>query len=78
MLLVHKFVLIVRELYVSVIGFLYNPIYCILFILKHSEKEAIGFVRLSEGCVRGKKRLRTFGFWQVFMEKNTKIISLQH
>ena len=38
MLLVHKFVLIVRELCVSVIGFLYNPIYFILFILKHSEK----------------------------------------
>ena len=28
--------------------------------------------------MRGKKRLRTFGFWQVFMEKNRKITSLQH
>lgn len=49
MFLVHKFVFMFRELYFNMIGFFCNPMYFTLFILKHSGKEAVGFVRLPKG-----------------------------
>lgn len=44
----------------NIIGFLYNPIYFILCISTYySEKESIGFIKLTKESIIHKKKLRT-------------------
>lgn len=69
MLLVHRFVLIFRGLYFNR-GFLWNPIYFILFILKHSKKTAGGFIGLPEENIRRKEKVKELWLLPGLYEKD--------